>query len=29
MGFSEVNKMLKKTKKSGFEDIISQKLMGI
>ena len=29
MGFSEVNKMLKQTKKSGFEDIISQKLMGI
>ena len=29
MGFSEVNKMLKKTKKSGFEDVISQKLMGI
>ena len=29
MGFSEVNKMLKQTKKSGFEDVISQKLMGI
>ena len=29
MGFSEVNKMLKQTKKSGFEDIINQKLMGI
>ena len=29
MGFSEVNKILKQTKKSGFEDIISQKLMGI
>jgi len=29
MGFSEVNKMLKETKKSGFEDIITQKLMGI
>ena len=29
MGFSEVNKMLKQTKKSGFEDIITQKLMGI
>ena len=29
MGFLEVNKMLKQTKKSGFEDIISQKLMGI
>ena len=29
MGFSEVNKMLKQTKKSGFEYIISQKLMGI
>ena len=29
MGFSEVNKMIKKTKKSGFEDVISQKLMGI
>ena len=29
MGFSEVNKMLKQTKKSGFEDVISQNLMGI
>ena len=29
MGFTEVNKMLKQTKKSGFEDIITQKLMGI
>ena len=29
MGFSEVNKILKQTKKSGFEDVISQKLMGI
>ena len=29
IGFSEVNKMLKQTKKSGFEDIITQKLMGI
>ena len=29
MGFSEVKKMLKQTKKSGFEDVISQKLMGI
>ena len=29
MGFSEVDKMLKQTKKSGFEDIITQKLMGI
>ena len=29
MGFSEVNKMLKQTKKSGFEDIVTQKLMGI
>ena len=29
MGFSKVNKMLKQTKKSGFEDVISQKLMGI
>ena len=27
--FSEVNKMLKQTKKSGLEDVISQKLMGI
>ena len=29
MGFTEVNKMLKQTKKSGFEDIVTQKLMGI
>ena len=29
MGFTKVNKILKQTKKSGFEDIISQKLMGI
>ena len=29
MGFTKVNKILKQTKNTGFEDIISQKLQGL
>ena len=29
MGFTKVNKILKETKNTGFEDIISQKLQGL
>jgi hypothetical protein len=29
MGFSEVNKKLKNTKQTDFEDIVSQKLKGL
>ena len=28
MGFTKVNKILKETKNTGFEDIVSQKLQG-